>query len=96
MTCWASMVRAGPAMSAQQLPHALDRVPAVERLTDQRPDPASSTLAHGKPVRHRPFAQLGLRPSPLRRALASPATPGPFDLSAVPVGPASLTLPRYR
>jgi hypothetical protein len=60
-------------MPAQQLRRALDGVPDVEQLPDQRPGPAQRpALVAGEPVRQRSFPQLGLQPGPLLRAQPLP------------------------
>jgi hypothetical protein len=54
---------------AHQLPGALDGVPDVEQLADQRLDLAQRPrLVPGEPVRQRALVQLGLQPRELLRA----------------------------
>ncbi len=67
-------------MPAHQLPGALDGVPDVEQLADQRLDPAQRpALVTGEPVHQRAFPQLSLQPGLLLRAQPLPRhrTPGP-------------------
>ena len=62
-----------PAVPAHQLPGALDGVPDVEQLADQRLDPAQRpALVPGEPVRQRALLQFGLQPGPLLRAQPLP------------------------
>jgi len=69
-------------MPAHQLPRALDGVPDVEQLADQRLDPAQRPpLIPGKPMRQRPLPQLGFQPRELPRGQPSRDT-GPLDFSA--------------
>ncbi len=84
-------------MPAHQLPGALDGVPDVEQLADQRLHPADSPpLVTGEPVRQRAFPQLGLQPRKLLRGKPLPRYWSPeFQCpgAAVPPGPPP---PAYR
>src|SRR5438477_7390027 len=79
------------AVPAHQLAGALDGVPDMEQLPDQRLDPAQCPpLVIGEPVRQRAFAQLILQPGPLLRAQPLPRHRAlrPQRLSpAIPPGP---------
>ncbi len=84
-------------MPAHQLPDALDGVPDVEQLPDQRLDPAESpALVTGEPVGQRAFPQLGFQPRKLLRDKPLPRHRPPglqCPGAAVPPGPPP---PAYR